>query len=211
MTFLSTQSFDENGEISVFKKKRNILESVEASDDGSLKGTARVKIEKDVLTKEDVVMAGNLRAAEAHVLEEGNVFWGMSTPPLNHVDRESWLAHRISMAAANIAGGSTRGMGNTVVCHPDVREKVDACWDKIKTVNRFNPLINDTMEVEEPYFPAGPLEIIENDMAPDDSVLVLYRGVDDGDQPLIYVEGEGLLFNNKVAAVENYGKFVRIP
>ena len=211
MTFLSQQSFDAEGKIKTIKQKRKILETVESTEDGILKGQARVKFEYDELTREDLVPMGNLRAAEAHVLEEGEVFWGMSTPPLNHVDRDAWLAHRISMAAANIGANSKRGNGNTVVCHPSVREQVEQCWDKTKMVKQYIEEIDDMVEIPQPYFPTGPLEVFENELAPEDSVLVIYRGEDETDQPLIYVEGEGLLLNNKVTDVENYGKFVRIP
>ena len=65
------------------------------------------------------------------------------------------------------------------------------------------------IDVQIPYFPTEP-ELFEDDLMNPDQVLVIYRGQDDGDQPLIYVEGEGLLMNNKVALVEDYGKFVDI-
>ncbi len=212
MTFISTQSFDADGEIKVVKSKRKILESGEVNEDGKLVGKARVKAEYECLTRDDLVPCGNLRAAEAMALDEMEIFWPSSSPPLNHIPAEAQFAHRISMAAANIANMSKRGVGNTIVCHPSVRARVDECWDKTKKVKEFNPETEDMdIELVKPYFPNGPLEVIENDLAPDDSVLVLYRGAGEEDQPLIYVEGEGLLLNSKVADVETYGKFVRIP
>jgi hypothetical protein len=79
-------------------------------------------------------------------------------------------------------------------------------------VQEFNPETEEMMDVEKAYFPGGPLNVIEHDLAPDDSVLVLYRGEDDEDQPLIYVDiWDGLLLNSEAADVETYGKFVRIP
>jgi hypothetical protein len=212
MTFLSQQSFDPNGEIRVVKKKRKILESVTSTEGGVLKGQAKVKFEYGILTSDNLVKVGNIRAAEAMVLTEGEVFWGMSTPPLNHVPDEAKFAHRVSMAAANIGNMSGRGTGNTVVCHPSAAAKVDDMWHQLKTVQEFDPVTEDMMDVEKPYFPNGPLTVIEHDLAPEDSVLVLYRGEDDTDQPLIYVDiWDGLLLNGQAADVETYGKFVRIP
>ena len=65
------------------------------------------------------------------------------------------------------------------------------------------------IDVQIPYFPNEP-ELFEDDLMNPDQVLVIYRGQDDSDQPLIYVEGEGLLMNNKLALVEDYGKFIDI-
>ena len=147
MTFLSKQSFDPNGEIQVVKKKRKILETVESTDGGKLKGQAKVKFEYGVLTSENLVKVNNLREAERLVLTEGEVFWGMSTPPLNHVPVEARLAHRISMAAANIANMSGRGSGNTVVCHPSQRDRVDECWDKTKIVQQYDENSDEMIDV----------------------------------------------------------------
>jgi hypothetical protein len=211
MTFLSEQSFDEDGNIKTFIKKKNTAESVATQDDGSVKAQVRVKFEYGNLTAEDITPIGNLCGAESLVLTQGDIFWGMSTPPLNHIAEECRLAHRVGMAAANIGDKSKRGQGNTIVCHPTVRDKVDAMFDKIKTVQKYDEATEDMQDVEVPYFPNGPLTVFEHDLAPDDSVLVLYRGDSDEDQPLIYVEGHGLVTNSKVVAVEHYGKFVRIP
>lgn len=210
MSFIPVKNFDENGEFKVIKKRRKILKEGEVQEDGTIKGKAEVKLEYGTLTRENLnAEVGNLAAAETLVLEEFEIFWPYSTPPLNHVDPESHLAHRISMAAANIGENSKRGRGNTVICHPTLREKVDNCWDKLKTVKQYDPTVDDMVEVKKPYF-EEPLEVIEHDAAPEDSVLVLYRGEDDTDQPLIYIESEGLLLNNAIADVEHYGKFVRV-
>lgn len=212
MTFLSKQSFDNDGVIKVVKKKRKILESVTSQEGTKISGQAKVKYEYGELTADNLVKVDSLRAAEGMVLTEGEVFWGMSTPPLNHIDPAAHFAHRISMAAANIGNMSGRGNGNTVVCHPSARDKVDQCWDKVKTVQEFNPATEDMMDVQKAYFPNGPLDVFEHDLAPEDSVLVLYRGESDDDQPLIYVDiWDGLLLNSEAADVETYGKFVRIP
>lgn len=211
MTFLSNQSFDDEGKINVIVKRRRILESGEVDPKtGTLKGKARIKFDYGSLTKANVIPFGNELAAEVFVLEEGEVFWGMSTPPLNHVDKDCHLAHRISLAASNIAGASKCGAGNTIVCHPSLAARVNQCFDKVKTVDQFNPKTEELEEVQKPYF-IEPLEVIEHDLAPDNAVLVIYRGQEDGDQPLIYVDGEGLIVNNEVAPVETYGKFVRMP
>jgi hypothetical protein len=210
MTFIPVKTFDENGEFKVINKRRKILKEGEVQEDGSIKGKAEVKLEYGTLTRENLnTDVGNLAAAEVLALEEFEIFWGMGTPPLNHVDPDSHLAHRISMAAANIGDATKRGRGNTVVCHPSVRDKVDNCWDKIKTVKQYDETVDDMVDVQRPYF-QEPLEVIEHDAAPEDSVLVLYRGEDETDQPLIYIEGEGLLMNSAITNVENYGKFVRV-
>lgn len=216
MTFLSEQSFDVDGKIKTIKKKRKIMkmDTVEEQEDGSIKGKAEVKFEYGELTRDDLTPVGNLLAAEVYVLEEGNVFWGASTPPLNHIDESSRLAHRIGNAAANIANFSKRGMGNTVIFHPSVIDRIEEAKVAQKEVKvPVDPTDPDTeMKTEyKPYFQEGQVEFIEHDAAPEDKVLVIYRGPGDDDQPLIYVEGEGLVMNNTVADVETYGKFVRIP
>jgi hypothetical protein len=209
MTFLSTQNFDENGTIKTIIKKRKILETGEVID-GKIKGTAKIKIEYGELTRDDLIKTGNLRATEGYILEEGNVFWGMSTPPINHIAEDSRLAHRISTAAASVGAHSTRGVANTIVCHPTARPQVDACWDKLKTVKQYDEASEEMIDVEKPYFPNGEMTVYEDVLAPEDKVLVLYKGEDQADQPFVYVDGEGLLLNNKLTDVENYGKFVRI-
>jgi len=222
MTFLSQQSFDVDGKIQVVKKKRKILEEAEQQKDGTIKGKARVKFEYGELTREDLdpnFAGSNLAAAEAYVLEEGNIFWGMSTPPLNHIKPEAQLAHRISNARAKIANFSKRGMGNTVIFHPRVLDRIEEAKVAIKVTEVAQPgpnYENDPddivmVEQEKPYFGEDEVEFIPHEMAPEDKVLVMYRGTGDDDQPLIYVEGEGLVLNNSVADVETYGKFVRIP
>jgi hypothetical protein len=120
MTFIPVKTFDENGEFKVIKKRRKILKEGEVQEDGSIKGKAEVKLEYGTLTRENLnTDVGNLAAAEVLALEEFEIFWGMGTPPLNHVDPESHLAHRISMAAARIlVTHSKRGRGNTVDLSP---------------------------------------------------------------------------------------------
>jgi hypothetical protein len=211
MTFLSEQSFDEDGNIKTFIKKGHDTESFDIQTSGLAKAQVRVKFKYGNLTADDITPIGNLCGAESLVLTEGEVFWGMSTPPLNHIAENCRLAHRVGMAAANIGGHSTRGVGNTIVCHSTVRDKVDAMFDKMKIVQKFDEATDDMQDVEVPYFPNGPLTVFEHDLAPEDSVLVIYRGETDEDQPLIYVEGAGLVTNSKVVAVEHYGKFVQIP
>jgi hypothetical protein len=210
MTFLSEQQFDEHGNIEVFVKKRKILETYDQQADGTVKGQARIKFEYGNCTRDDVLVVGNLAAAEAMVLDEGVVFPCYGSPPLNHIDADSRLAHLISMAAANIGTFSKRGNGNTIVCHPSLTETVRDCFTKIKTIQQYDEESEDMIDVEAPYFASEP-EIIETALASNEQVLVLYRGTDDSDQPLIYVHGEGLLLNNKIAEVHYYGKFVDLP
>jgi hypothetical protein len=210
MTFISTQEFDADGNINVIVKRRQILETSEAQSDGTVKGQARIKFEHGALTRDDLVPIGNLRGAEAMALEEGNIFWGYSSPPINHINADSKLAHIIGMASANVGTFSKRGNANTIVCHPSLTASVRDCFTKIKTISQYDEASEDMIDVEVPYFKTEP-NVIENDMADTDKVLVLYCGEEAGDQALIYVEGEGLLKNSKVAAVEHYGKFVRIP
>jgi hypothetical protein len=210
MTFISTQEFDDDGNINVVVKRRRILEAGETQADGTVKGSARIKFEYGSLTRKDIIPVGNLCGAEAMALEEGNIFWGYSSPPINHINADSKLAHMIGMAAANIGTFSTRGNGNTIVCHPVLAETVRDCFTKMKTISKYDEALDGMTDVEVPYFEIAP-NVIENDMAATDTVLVMYCGEDATDQSLIYAPGEGLLKNNKIAAVEHYGKFVRIP
>lgn len=212
MTFLSEQTFDADGNIKTIKKKSTGIEKGSLHEaNGKLKAKAKITIEYGALTREDLTPMGNLMGAEAVVMTEGEVFNTMGTPPLNHIAEDARLAHRISTAIANIGVTSTRGSGNTIVCHPSLRDQVDACFDKMKDIEQFDPETEDMMTVQKPYFANGPLQVFETNVAPDDSVLVLYRGEGDDDQPLIYVEGEGLVMNNSLVSVDKYGKFVRIP
>lgn len=208
MSFIIVTNFDENNEIKVFKKMNMDLESYEKEDNGSFRGKVRVKHDYSSL-KSDAAVPMTLAEAERHVLEPFSVFWPYSNPPLNNIPPENHLAHRMAMAAANIGASTGRGIANTVVCHPSQREKVDACWDKTKMVDQYDPLTDDTVAVEKPYFPQGPFEIFEHPNAPEDSVLVMYRGEDETDQPLYYVDGHGLLLNSEVIDVGRYGKFVK--
>ena len=209
MTFISQQTFDADGNIKVIVKRRKILEVGETQEDGSVKGQARVKFEYGDLTREDLTAVGNLRAAEVMAMEEGKVFWGYAHPPLNNVEDDCKLAHMISLAASNIATMSKRGFGNTVIVHPTNAELIRESFTKQKTIEQYDEETDGMIDVQIPYFPTEP-ELFEDDLMNPDQVLVIYRGQDDGDQPLIYVEGEGLLMNNKVALVEDYGKFVDI-
>jgi hypothetical protein len=84
-------------------------------------------------------------------------------------------------------------------------------FDKMKTVDQYDEMTDSMIEVQKPYFGDDTPTIFEDELVDDDVLLVLYRGQSDEDQPLIYVDGAGLLMNNHVAKVENYGKFVRIP
>lgn len=211
MTFLSEQSFDADGNIKTIIKKGKVFESGEVQDDGTIKGKARVEYKYGELTVDDVTPIGNLCGAEVLALTEGEFFWGSSTPPLNHIEEDHRLAHRVGMASANISDRSKRGVGNTIVCHPDLREAIDAMWDKEKTVQKYDEETEEMQDTQVPYFPNGPMQVFEHDLAPDDSVLVIYRGEGPEDQPLIYVDGHGIVANNKVTDVENYGKFVKIP
>lgn len=210
MSFISVEHFDENGEFKVFKSQRRVLEEIDEQDNGIIKGKARVKNEYVTLDQTDIVPVDNLLEAEKMALEEFEIFYSISTPPLNHIPQENWLAHRISTAAANIATMSKRGFGNTVICHPSLRSQVDACWDKTKTVQEFDPNTEEMIEREKPYFPAGAYEVFEHPDADTQSVLVMYRGETPQDQPLIYIENHGLLLNNRIADVEFYGKFVKV-
>lgn len=211
MTFLSQQSFDEDGEIKVIKSKRKILDmdTAEVQDDGTIKGKAEVKYEYETLTRDDLTEVGNLRAAEVMAMEEGEIFWGYSSPPLNGVDEELHLAHMLSLAASNIATMTKRGFGNTFIVNPTRADEVRDAFSKQKTIQQYNPETEEMDDVQVPYFPGEP-ELIEDDGMNPEQVLVIYRGQEDGDQPLIYVEGEGLLMNSKIALVEDYGKFVDI-
>lgn len=213
MTFLSEQSFNSDGVIKTIIKRRKILEmdTAQTQEDGTVKGKARIKFDYGDLTVEDIVPQGNLRGAEAFVLTEGEVFWAMSCPPLNHIAEDTRLAHRVSMAISNIGSNSQRGAGNTIVCHPSCRAQVDAMFDKMKTVDQYDEATDNMIEVQKPYFGELTPAIFEDELVDDDVLLVLYRGESDEDQPLIYVDGAGLLMNNHVAKVEHYGKFVRIP
>ena len=210
MSFLSQQSFDENGEVKVIVAKRKVFEAGEIDQvTGHLVGTARIKYDYDALTRDDIVNVGNLRAAEVLVMEEGEIFWGTAAPPLHGIADDCILAHKMSLAASNIKTMSKRGFGNTFVVHPTRADEVREAFGKLKTVQQYDEETEDMVDVQIPYFQGEP-DLFEDEVMDTEQVLVIYRGQDGCDQPLIYIEGEGLLMNSKVALVEDYGKFVRI-
>lgn len=211
MTFISKQSFDDDGKIEVFTKKDLVFENFNTTTGSStIKGQARVRYKTGALGRDQVIPFDSIRSAEAHVLEDGAVFWTAGAPPLNHIESDSRLAHRISTVMSSIAMTSKRAATVAVVCHPSVRESVDQCWDKTKEMSRYLPDQDDPVKTIEPYFPNGPLEVFETDLAPEDRVLVLFKGENDQDQIVLYVEGEGLLVNTLIENYDSYGKFVRI-
>jgi hypothetical protein len=208
MSFLSIQEPDSQNQILVISKISADLVSLNS---GNATGKAKIKFETKPIETEKIIPFNSVDEAETYVLENGNVFYSMSTPPLNHVEVDARLAHRISIAKANIAANSRRGMGNTIICHPNLMDKVNNCWNKIKSVMVYNPLTEQSELVEQLYFSNGPLQVYTTPNAPEDQVLVLYRGEKDTDQPLIYIPGSGLYLNSALSDVESYGKFVRIP
>ena len=91
MTFLSTQTFDSDNEIKVVTKKRKILDEASGMDvqaDGTIKAKARIKFEYGAVTKDDVTPFASIEDAEAYLLEEGNMFWAMGCPPINHIEED---------------------------------------------------------------------------------------------------------------------------
>lgn len=212
MSFISQQEFNEDGVIETIVKTRKVLETVESQEEGRLSGKARVKVETGTLTLEDCQPFHSIEEAEGMILTEGEYFWSVSRPPLNHIPEEEHNAYRISRAVANIGAMSKRGAGNTIIVHPSARAKVDAALEMQRTVETpLNPEEPDGPKQSQrvPYFDPKPT-VVEHEDAPDDTVLVLYLGEEANDQPLVWVEGHGLIVNNKVTDVENYGKFVRI-
>ena len=195
-SFLSKQSFNENGEIEVFMKRRLILDQVDEEFESdpqnnmrpSIKGKARVKYETNALTKDDVMPFNSIEEAEEHVLEPFEVFDFISKPPLHDVPEEEKIFKHIHRAMANVASMSKRGFANTMVYHPSNQAFVDQVDEKLEE----------------------DLDYIAHDKMVENCVLVIYRGEEDIDQPLIYVEGHGLLVNNKLTDIINYGNFIRI-
>ena len=220
MTFLSTQTFDENGEVHGLSKiEREFTLEEQHQATGIAKGKIKSKFKTEPYTADDAIAFGNIAGAEAHVLTEGEVFWGLSAPPIRHIAEHNRSAQRISNAMANIATKSGRGAGNTVVYNPAFAEAIEQAKVATKTVKVPQPGPNiendpedfEMVEQEVPYFQdPDSIAWIEHDLAPEDKVLVLYRGTEDSDQPLIYVEGAGLILNNKLSAVDGYGKFTKV-
>ena len=220
MTFLSTQTFDDNGEVRVFTgldRKATLKDFDKDTGVGTAQIASTAKTES--YTAEDAIPFGNALGAEAHVLTEGEVFWGVSTPPIRHIAEENRSGLRISNAMANIATHSKRGFGNTVIYNPVFAEAIEQAKTALKTIKVPQPGPNfeedpedvELVDQEVPYFEdPDAIAWIEHANAPDDKVLVLYRGTDDTDQPLIWVEGTGLIMNSKMAAVETYGKFTKV-
>lgn len=219
MSFISVQKFDENGEIQVLKKTGMKLDSVdtERSQLGTLKGKAKRVHEYAVLTPSDVNESfGNLLGAEAAVLEPMEYFWPASKPPLNHIDVDLHIAHRISRAIVGLTRTTKRGAGNTIVIHPDDETSVNAAFEKQELKEQLRPQFEGDQEgimvqFEQPYF-ANPdnIQVIVHDSATKGMPLVLYVGEHDYDKPLIYVEGHGLFLNEAIARVAEYGVFVDI-
>lgn len=193
MTFLSVQSFDENEQIHTLKSvKRTVdLDTVKSNEHGHSTVKMKVDFETEAFGRDNLIPARNEQEAEQYVFEN-EIFWNLSTPPMNHVPEELRLAENIRRAAGNVATNSGRGTGNTVVYNPAVEHQIETVKEVYETS------------------PAASMTFVASDQAPTDRVLVLYRGTESEDQPLIYVPGEGLLLNNGFTEVENYGKYVKI-
>lgn len=216
MTFLSTQSFDENGEIKVVEKKRKVLETVDEEqtnlDQGVVTGKARVKFEYKKLTADDIKPFHNLVSAETHVLTPGALFGYLSSPPMNGLPEDQHAPYNIKRALANIATMTKGAFGNVVVYHPSNEKRIEEIKVAEREVevpaNPMDPECEVMVKEKKPYFAEGAVEFVPSEYIDDDVVLAFYRGIDDGDQPLIYVDGHGLLENNTRSEVRNYGKFV---
>lgn len=212
MTFLSTQTLDDNGKLKVVVDKRKILESGEVKD-GKLTGKARVKYEYGELDESEIRPFSSIEEAESFIMDEGELFWAMSTPPLNHIDDSAKLAHRMANARANIMASVKRNGIVTILYHPSVQNRIDEAKVAMREMESVNPMDpeGDMIVTQVPYFEDDFTEFVPHDGMPDDTVLVLFKGSADEDQGIIYVEGHGLALNDKVTDPENYGKFVRIP
>ena len=233
---LHPAKFDENGQISVFKKAKRELQSVEEGGPSItqtrfgktkiLKGVAVVKHEFDFLTREeDLTLFASKDDALRFVFDDDDgPFTFISMPPLLQVEPKHRLAHHISRTRANIAGNAKRGRANTIVHNaamavhiPDIHEGFEAEAEERREELRSyleDPDITEesakavqkalmAIEIPEMFF-------IESEHCPEDRVLILYRGEEQDDQPLFWVEGEGLVQNSKRSDVTHYGKFIRL-
>jgi len=217
MTFIPVQTFDNDGTVEVLIKKEKVLESIDTSSvDTSngrnlVKGKARIKNKNGVLSRDDLTPYSTLTDAEQFVLTPDEVFWFVSSPPMRFIAPEALNAAKISRAMANISTMSKHGFGNTVIYNPVFSDQIEEAKvaQKEKEVHCDPNDLEKTMTIKEPYFNED-VEFIEHPNAPDDCVLVLYRGSEKTDQPLIYIDGEGLLLNNSLSDVGNFGKFVRL-
>lgn len=222
MTFIPQQTFDEDGAVQLLKTiERTFI--AEADDDSTadnvVKGKLKTNFKTEAYTADDAVSFQSLEDAEAYALTEGNVFWGMSAPPIRHIEQKNQSGQRISNAMSNIATKTKRHGGNTVVYHPDFAEAIAEAKVATKIVKQPIPGPNYEsdksdvrfVDVDVPYFnDPDSIEWIEHSGAPKDKVLVMYRGTEDSDQPLVYVDGAGLILNNRHTTVEYYGKFTKV-
>lgn len=220
MTFLSVQTFNDDGVVEALSQIEKTFTAEEAQQpNGLVRGKIHNEFKTETYSAEDAIAFPDTLGAEAFVLTECEVFWPNSAPPIRHVTPESRAAHRIALAMSNIATKSKRGAGNTVIYNPAMAEDIEQAKTAIKTTMEWQPgpnyenNKNDMVQVtvSKPYF-SNPEEIdwIEHENAPEDKVLVLYRGKEAVDQPLIYVEGTGLILNSRFADVGGYGKFTKI-
>lgn len=186
MTFLRTAEFDENGEVQVLTDTKYELVAVDKKTEVGFKGQAKVKHETSGITREDLVPMDSKDAAEKYILSD-ELFSFISMPPMNHIDPSDRLMKVFNRTCTNIATKTERGRGNTVVYNPAIKDDIE------DLIENFNEEVN----------------FIETPKINIDRMFVFYAGKEDIDQPFYWVEGEGLLLNNKLNDVRGYGKFIR--
>ena len=111
-----------------------------------------------------------------------------------------------------------RGQGNTIVYHPDMLPVLEDMEQRLhnKLLEQLKEaaklLIDPAAQQEEPELQklSEHYNMIEHIDAPEDKVLVMYKGTDPADQPLIFIEDEGLLFNSVYAPYTHYGRYVKV-
>jgi hypothetical protein len=183
MTFLSQQQL-EDGKLKGLKSVKGNLEKFDKES-----GHAQIKVnyESEDIDLSTAIPATTLDQAEQIVLQSYDVFSPLSTPPSYHPPEEQF-GQNARRAVNNIQSMTGRAAGNTIIYHPAQEEKVRTIVD----------LLHDNMEY------------IASENCLESRILVMYRGTSDLDQPLIYVDGTGIVLNNVFADANYYGKFVKI-
>ena len=165
----------------------------------SIKGKVKLGFETEDVAVDELMPASSVADAEKLVFEE-EIFSNLSMPPVRHVPPQLMFAYTIARACGNVNTRCGRGPANTLVYNPVIQPEVDELEKKMAELTRLQ------ISAEQK------LNLVPTDNCPKDKVLVMYRGAEECDQPLIFVdngESSGLLLNNTFADAEDYGKIIK--
>lgn len=184
---------DNTSGVDDFDKAKDYFDKPEEGEEPvrrSIKGKVKLDFKTEELNLDDVIPVASLDEAERMIFED-EIFPMLSMPPIDHIEKEDHLAHTINRACYNISNNNKRGVGNTIVFNPSISEEMKSAME--------NEMFQHNVEC----FPTP--------NCPEDEILVLYRGTEDSDHGIIFVDNKdksGILLNSTFAPADTYGRVI---